>query len=45
MTRARLLVLVTIIALIAAFFFFDLSRYFSLEYFKTQQEAIHDYYT
>ena len=45
MTKARLLMLAAIIALIAAFFFFDLSRYFSLEYFKAQQAAINDFYT
>jgi len=45
MTRARVLILAVIIALIAAFFFFDLGRYFSLEYFKTQQAAINDFYT
>ncbi len=44
MARARVLILVTIVALIAAFFFFDLSRYFSLEYFKAQQAAINDVY-
>ncbi|MEK7231670.1 MAG: FAD-dependent oxidoreductase [Pseudomonadota bacterium] len=45
MTRARVLILATIVVLVAAFFFFDLSRYFSLEYFKTQQAAINDFYT
>ncbi len=45
MTKARVLVLAAIIALIAAFFFFDLNRYFSLEYFKTQQTAINSFYS
>lgn len=31
--------------MIAAFFFFDLNRHFSLEYFKTEQGAINDFYT
>ena len=45
MTRTRLLILATIVVLIAAFLFFDLSRYLSLEYFKAQQAAINEFYT
>ncbi|MGD9250747.1 MAG: TVP38/TMEM64 family protein, partial [Desulfobacterales bacterium] len=29
---------------IACFFYFDLGRYFTLEYFKGQQQALQDYY-
>jgi pyruvate/2-oxoglutarate dehydrogenase complex dihydrolipoamide dehydrogenase (E3) component/uncharacterized membrane protein YdjX (TVP38/TMEM64 family) len=45
MTKARVLMLAAIVALIAAFFAFDLGHYFSLDYFKSQQEAIHGFYT
>ena len=44
MTKTRVLVLAAIVALIAAFFAFDLGRYFSLDYFKSQQAALNDYY-
>src|SRR3970040_1314179 len=44
MTKTRVFVLVAIIALIAAFFVFDLGHYFSLDYFKSQQAAINDVY-
>ena len=44
MTKARVLIPATIVVLIAAFFFFDLSRYFSLDYFKSQQAAIDAFY-
>jgi pyruvate/2-oxoglutarate dehydrogenase complex dihydrolipoamide dehydrogenase (E3) component/uncharacterized membrane protein YdjX (TVP38/TMEM64 family) len=40
MSRGRLVVLIAIVALIAAFFVFDLQRFFSLEFFKQQQAAI-----
>jgi pyruvate/2-oxoglutarate dehydrogenase complex dihydrolipoamide dehydrogenase (E3) component/uncharacterized membrane protein YdjX (TVP38/TMEM64 family) len=40
----RLALLAVIAALVAAFFVFDLHRYFSLEYFRTQQAAIETYY-
>lgn len=43
MTKARILVLAAIVALIAAFFAVDLGRFFSLEYFKSQQAAIMAY--
>ncbi len=45
MTKARILILAAIVALIVAFFFFDLNRYFSLEYFKAQQAAINSFYS
>jgi len=37
--------LAAIVALIAAFVVFDLGHYFSLDYFKSQQAAIKDFYT
>ncbi len=40
MTRRRLLLLVALLAAVAAFIAFDLGRYLSLEYFKSQQAAI-----
>ncbi len=40
MTKGRLLVLVLITLAIAAFFAFDLGRFFSLDFFKSQQAAI-----
>jgi pyruvate/2-oxoglutarate dehydrogenase complex dihydrolipoamide dehydrogenase (E3) component/uncharacterized membrane protein YdjX (TVP38/TMEM64 family) len=45
MTRTRLFVLAGLVALVAAFFALDLQHYLSLEYFKTQQAAINDFYT
>ena len=44
MNKSKLLLLVVVIALIAVFFAFDLGRYFSLDYFRTQQAAINGYY-
>ena len=44
MTKTRVLMLVAIVALIAAFFAFDLGHYFSLDYFKSQQAAINSFY-
>jgi uncharacterized membrane protein YdjX (TVP38/TMEM64 family) len=44
MSRARLIVLLLLAALVAAYFVFDLGRYFSLDYFKTQQAAIDAWY-
>ncbi|HEU5282672.1 MAG TPA: FAD-dependent oxidoreductase, partial [Burkholderiales bacterium] len=40
MTRSRVALVVVLIALVAAFFAFDLGRFFSLEWFKSQQAAI-----
>ena len=40
MNKGKLLVAVVIVALIAAFFAFDLKRYVSLEYFEAQRSAI-----
>ena len=44
MTKGKLAVLVLIVALVAAFFAFDLKQYFSIEYFQSQRAAIDAYY-
>jgi len=44
MTKSRLLVLITLAAAIVAFFAFDLGRFFTLDYFKSQQATISAYY-
>ena len=44
MTRSRLLLAVLLVALIAAYFAFDLGRYFSLDFLKSQQTAIDAWY-
>ena len=44
MKKTKLIVLILVVAAIAAFFIFDLGKYFSLEYFKSQQAAIEAYY-
>ena len=44
MKKSKLLVLILVAAAIAAFFIFDLGKYFSLDYFKSQQAAIASYY-
>ncbi len=41
-TRVAIFALIAIF--IACFFYFDLGRYFTLEYFKGQQQALQDYY-
>ena len=43
MKFSRIALLVAVVALIAAFFVFDLGRYLSLEFFATQRQAILDY--
>ncbi len=45
MSKSKIFVALIVIALIAAFFIFDLGRYFSLDYFKSQQAAIDAYYS
>ena len=40
MNKAKLLVLIVIAALVAAFFVFDLRQYFSLEFFQARRESI-----
>ena len=42
MKKSRLLIAIVVAALIAAYFAFDLGRYFSLDYFKSQQAAIEE---
>jgi len=42
--RSRLIVIVLFVVAIGAFFFFDLGRFFSLEYLKTQQARIDAWY-
>ena len=44
MTRSRLVLILSIAALIAAFFAFGLQRYFSLEFIKAQQASIEGWY-
>ena len=44
MNKNRLALIVVIAALVAAFFAFDLGRFFTLEFFKSQQAAIDAYY-
>ncbi|MGE3536547.1 MAG: FAD-dependent oxidoreductase [Candidatus Tectimicrobiota bacterium] len=45
MTKSKGLLVLVIVALIAAFFIFDLKQYFSLTYFTQQQAAITAYHT
>jgi len=44
MKKSRLLLVIAIAALVAAFFIFGLDHYFSLGYLKSQQAAINDLY-
>ena len=44
MKNQKLIVFAVIAALIASFFIFDLGQYFTLEFFKSQREAIDSYY-
>lgn len=44
MTKVRLIVLLALAGLVAAFFAFDLDRYLTLEHFKAQQAAIVAYH-
>ena len=43
MNKGKLVVFALIVALVAAFFVFDLKQYFSLEYFQSQQAALEAY--
>jgi len=43
MSRSRIPLLVTMAILIAAFFYFDLQQYLTLEYVKSQQQAVSIY--
>ena len=44
MKKSKLIVLFVVVALIAVFFIFNLGQYFSIDYFKSQQAAINNYY-
>ena len=44
MNKGKLLVFVALVALIAAFFVFDLRQYFSLEFFQSRRASIDAYY-
>src|SRR5258705_1326202 len=44
MSRSKLVVLVVLAVLVAAFFAFDLKQYFSIEYFQSQRAAIMAYF-
>ena len=44
MNKTRLLIALTLIAAVAAFFFFDLKQYVSLEFFEAQRARIDAYY-
>ena len=44
MNKTKIIVVLAIVATVIAFFAFDLGRYFSLDYFKSQQAAIAAYY-
>ncbi|HUQ29665.1 MAG TPA: FAD-dependent oxidoreductase [Usitatibacter sp.] len=44
MSKGKLLVLALIVALVAAFFVFDLRQYISIEYFQSRREAIEGYF-
>ncbi|MCG6874246.1 MAG: FAD-dependent oxidoreductase [Betaproteobacteria bacterium] len=44
MTKGRIALIVVIVVLIAAFFAFDLARFFSIGYFKSQQAAFDELY-
>ncbi|MDJ0888388.1 MAG: TVP38/TMEM64 family protein [Desulfobacterales bacterium] len=42
--KTRVAIFVLIAIFIVCFFYFDLGRYFTLEYFKGQQQALQEYY-
>jgi uncharacterized membrane protein YdjX (TVP38/TMEM64 family) len=44
MNRKKLFTLITVILLIALFFYFDLGRYLTLEALKSNQQSLADYY-
>ncbi len=44
MNKGKIIVIAVIVGLIASFFIFDLGQYFTLEYVKSQREAIDVYY-
>jgi hypothetical protein len=42
--KTRVAIVALIAIFIVSFFYFDLGRYLTLEYFKGQQQALQDYY-
>ncbi|WP_334190443.1 FAD-dependent oxidoreductase [Noviherbaspirillum sp.] len=44
MNRTKLLILLAVIAAVAAFVFFDLGRYLSLDFLKSSQQSFQSYY-
>ncbi len=42
--KAKIIIAAVVVALVAAFFIFDLGQYVSLEYFKQQQSTFNQYY-
>ena len=44
MTKSRIALIVVIVVLVAAFFAFDLGRFFSVDYFKAQQVAVEGFH-
>ena len=44
MTKSRILIVAVLVALVIAFFAFDLGHFFTLAYFKSQQAVIDDYH-
>ncbi len=44
MTKGRIALIVAIVMLVAAFFVFDFDRFFSIDYFKSQQAAFDEFY-
>lgn len=42
--KAKIIIALVVLAMVAAFFIFDLDRYVSLEYFKQQQSTFNQYY-
>lgn len=42
--KAKIILALVVLALVAAFFIFDLGQYLSLEYLKAQKEALNDLY-
>ena len=44
MTKTRALILLAVVAIIAAFFVFDLGQYLNLDYLKSRQSGLAEYY-
>ncbi|MDH3562177.1 MAG: FAD-dependent oxidoreductase [Gammaproteobacteria bacterium] len=43
MTKSRIIIIIFLVVAIGAFFIFDLGQYLTLDYFKSQQQAIEGY--